>query len=244
MTTLRTALGVEWSKFRHARFGQLTTLGIILVTAVISPLMNMGDASTLSAGDWARYFDLSAGTVATGGLFGFGLVAVWLFAREFADGTIAGLFGLPVRLSTVALAKLVMFALWATATTLVMTLALVLAGLPFGLGPCGAEATMALGRLVAVSLLTAWLTLPFALVASLSRDYLGPIGAILLAVIVSSVLADGGLGGWVPFAAPGYWAAAGGSADPLATILQVSGSLVLGLVCGALTLRAWRRLEI
>lgn len=246
MNAFSTALSMEWMKFSHALLPRLATVGIVAVPSLISPLLASGEESdsALAATSWVDYFDQTAGTVATGGLFGFGLVVVWLFGREFADGTITGLFGLPVSRQKLALAKLVLFVLWACAVTLMLTVALVAIGTFLAPGPFDALAWSALERFVAVSILTALLTIPFALVATLSRDYLAPIGAILGVVILSSVLADAGLGGWLPYAAPGLWAANGGTGDPLTLAVQLLDVVVLAAVFAALSVRAWKRLEI
>ncbi|WP_194599202.1 ABC transporter permease [Devosia pacifica] len=246
MNAFSTALSMEWMKFSNALLPRLATLGIVLVPSLVSPLMasSRDTGSALSATNWIDYFDLSAGTVATGGLFGFGLVIVWLFGREFADGTITGLFGLPVPRDKLALAKIVLFVLWAGVTTLMLAIALICVGAFLGPGPFGGEAWSALGRFVAVSMLTASLTIPFALVATLSRDYLAPIGAILGVVIMSSVLADAGLGGWSPYAAPGYWAQSGGGGDPVTITIQLFIGVILSVFFAGLSVRAWKRLEI
>lgn len=241
-----TALSMEWMKFTNALLPRLATIGIIAVPSLVSPLLaaSRGSGSTLSATNWIEYFDLSAGTVATGGLFGFGLVIVWLFGREFADGTIAGLFGLPVPREKLALAKIILFIVWACATSLMLAVALVGIGAFVDRGPFDGEAWFALSRFGAVSLLTALLTIPFGLVATLSRDYLAPIGAILGVVILSSVLAEAGLGGWLPYAAPGLWVTQGGVSDPLIQAIQLVNVVILSMIFASLGVRAWKRLEI
>lgn len=246
MNAFPIALFTEWMKFSNALLPRLATIGIVVVPSLVSPLLasTRGSGSALSATNWIDYLDLSAGTVATGGLFGFGLVIVWLFGREFADGTITGLFGLPVPREKLALAKIVLFVLWACATTLMLAIALVGVGTFLDPYPFDGRAWFALGRFVSVSMLTALLTIPFALVTTLSRDYLAPIGAILGVVILSSVLAEAGLGGWLPYAAPGLWAAGGGTGDPVTIAIQLLNVVILSVVFAGLSLRAWKRLEI
>jgi len=246
MTGFRTAISAEWMKFRNALLPRMATIGLVAVPSLVSPMStsSRGGQSALAAADWAAYFDMSAGTVATGGLFGFGLVIVWLFGREFVDGTIAGLFGLPVRLGQIALAKIVLFTLWACAVTAMLSLALLCVGAAIGLGAFDGAALAALARFGTVSVLTASLTVPFALVATLSRDYLAPIGVILGVVILTSVLAQAGLGGWLPYAAPGMWAGAGGAGDPIVIAIQLANVVILAALFAGLVVRRWKRLEI
>ncbi len=240
------AIAAEWLKFRSALLPRLATIGIVAMPSIVSPLAvsSRGSESALSASNWAQYFDLTAGTVATGGVFGFGLVIVWLFGREFVDGTITGLFGLPVPRGRLALSKVALFIIWASVTSLLLAAALIAIGGLLPLGHFDADAWSALARFITVSILTALLTIPFAWVASLSRDYLAPIGAILAVVIVTSVLADMGLGAWLPYAAPGLWASEGGTSNALITSLQLFDVVLFALVFVGLSVRAWTHLEI
>ena len=48
-------------------------------------------------GDWHGFLLGAAQITGAGGLGGFAVVLAWMFGREFGDGTIAGLFALPVR---------------------------------------------------------------------------------------------------------------------------------------------------
>ncbi|UXM91328.1 ABC transporter permease [Paenarthrobacter sp. JL.01a] len=54
--------------------------------------------------------------------------------REFTDGTISGLFALPVRRTTIALAKLMVYAGWAIVMAVVLTMTLLGLGLVLGFG--------------------------------------------------------------------------------------------------------------
>lgn len=245
MRTLAIAMATEWLKFHNALLPRLATVGMVVVPSIVSPLsVRGGGGSALSAGNWAQYFDLTAGTVATGGVFGFGLVIVWLFGREFVEGTITGLFGLPVPRQTLALSKIVLFMLWACATTLALAAALIAVGGVLRLGTFDAVAWSALSRFIVVSVLTALLTIPFAWVASISRDYLAPIGAMLAVVVLTSVLADLGLGAWLPYAAPGLWAASGGTGDAVLVAIQLFDVVLLALAFAAILIRSWKLLEI
>lgn len=246
MNAFSIALATEWMKFSNALLPRIATIGIVLVAAIVSPVSSAseGEASALGAANWSNYFDMTAGTVATGGLFGFGLVIVWLFGREFTDGTITGLFGLPVSLAKLALAKLALFALWAGATTLALGIVVSVVGLFLNLGPFDGAAIEALCRFVSIGALTALLTIPFGLAATLSRDYLAPFGLMLGVVILTSLLSGTGLGGWVPYAAPGLWAASSGAADAQTMALQLSVVLLLAALFAALLVHRWKRLEI
>ena len=63
--------------------------------------------------DWRGLVGVAAQISGAGGFLAFGVVGAWLFGREFTDGTITGLFGLPVGRGTIAAAKLAVYAAWA-----------------------------------------------------------------------------------------------------------------------------------
>ncbi len=63
-------------------------------------------------GDWNGFLLGAAQITGAGGLGGFAVVLAWMFGREFGDGTITGLFALPVRRTTIALAKLIVYVVW------------------------------------------------------------------------------------------------------------------------------------
>ena len=66
----------------------------------------------LAAGtaDWPTYWALLAQAVAVGGVVLFGLVAIWVFGREYSDRTATDLLALPTARSTIVGAKFVVVA--------------------------------------------------------------------------------------------------------------------------------------
>lgn len=80
------------------------------------------------------------------GFVGYGVVLSWLFSREFADGTITGLFAIPVSRRTIAAAKLIVYLAWGLVTAGALLFALILLGLVSGLGPIPADAVPSIGR--------------------------------------------------------------------------------------------------
>ena len=101
--------------------------------------------------DWTGFLLAAAQITGAGGLLGFGVVLSWMFGREFGDGTITGLFALPVRRSTIALAKLLIYTVWAIAISLSLAALLVIVGLVAGLGPLTAETWSAVARQIALT---------------------------------------------------------------------------------------------
>jgi ABC-2 type transport system permease protein len=247
---MRAALATELLKFWRARVPLVST---ILLTAGIGVLCSSMLAAVHSSdprmvaklgalvdpGGWAGYLATASQITATAGLLGFGVVLSWLFGREFADGTITGLFALPVGRGTLAGAKLLVYAAWAFTISAVLVVVIVALGLALGLGSLPDVAAADVARQFVVTILTAAIALPAAWAATLGRGLLGGIGAIIGVVVVAQVAAVAGIGAWFPFAAPGLWAAG----------LDVTGGQLVLVVpvaaaFAAIVVLSWRRLQL
>lgn len=257
MSMYRTALSVEWTKFRRSVVSVVTSALLVLgiVAVVAASLTSIGGEGVLAAKaealagrpGWPALFSLAGQVTSVGGLLGFGVMVGWLHGREFTEGTVAALFARPVSLAHIAAAKLTVYLAWAIAVAAVLTLGvlalggvLTLAGGPgFGQGTAGALPV----KLFSITLLTALLALPCALVATLTRGYLAAIAAAIMIVVLSQIAVMLGAGGWFPFAAPGLWAVGGGRVSAV-TVVQLALVPPLALVAAALTLRSWRRLTL
>ncbi|MEE6272164.1 ABC transporter permease [Georgenia sp. MJ206] len=123
MSAYRAALVVEWMKVRRSPVGGVTTALLVLGVAAVSgaSFASIGGDGVLAAKaellgggqGWTGLLGLASQVMAVGGLLGFGVMAGWLFGREFTDGTVAALFARPVPLSAVAAAKLTVYLGWA-----------------------------------------------------------------------------------------------------------------------------------
>ena len=258
MTTthlLSIATSTELMKFRRAVLPRIATIMLVGgITAIASSFMwaalQPGSAMAIKLGalvteeGWAGYLSIAGQIAATAGGIGPGVVLAWLFGREFADGTITGLFGLPVGRASFASAKLLVFAMWTLAFCLALVTLLVIVGVVLGLGLPDGTAWARAGKLLVILVLSAMLSLPAGLAASLTRGYLGGIGAVVGIVIVSQIAVATGAGGWFTFAAPGMWAATPGAVLDATTLVQLL--LVLPLTAGfaAWIVITWRRLQL
>lgn len=249
------ALGVELLKLRR---GMVVRLCSALLVAFV-PMCSIGAVALARAprlpGTAAiKFADYAVGDLATTHLLVLGqllsvtvllaggFASAWSFGREFADGTVGALAGLPVGRGTVALAKGLVLAAWlAAAVTLsvLITLALSL----IGGGQLSAEVGRAALMAWWVGLLAVALCLPFGWAASITRSQLGTIGILIAVVMVTQVVVVLGGGGWFPFAVPSLASGMGG-----AEAARLSpGSYVLALAMAPLGLAAsvslWRRLD-
>lgn len=248
---MRVAMRFEALKLMRSPVGVIATAAItagilLLVTGMMAALASGSDDLTAKLGpgatlDWRGLTNTSAQITGAGGLIGFGVVLAWLFAREFTDGTITGLFALPVGRGTLATAKLAVYALWATCVSAVVSAALFVVGLAFGFGPPSGDDAAALWRQFALGLLTAAIALPVAWVATAARSLLGGVGAAIGLVIVAQVGTIAGAGGWMPLAAPAIWAISAGTA---VSATQLALPVLLAAVIGVITIASWRRLQL
>lgn len=248
---MNAAVRFEALKLVRSPVGIISTIaiagGIFALVAALMAAVASGDPALIAklggtaSLDWAGLASTAAQITGAGGLIGFGVVLAWLFAREFADGTITGLFALPMGRGTIAAAKLTVYAVWAVLVSLVTVAALLLLGLGLGFGLPDASAWAALGRQSGLGILTAAVALPVAWVATASRSLLAGVSCAIGLVIVAQVGALTGAGGWMPLAAPALWALSGGAAVSAA---QLALPLVLAAAIGAVTVWTWRRLQL
>lgn len=247
---MRAAIWAEAVKLAGSTVGRVASVAIVVGIAVLSASMLLAAATTtdpqllaklgpVATGDWRGYLLGAAQITGAGGLGGFAVVLAWMFGREFGDGTIAGLFALPVRRSTIALAKLIVYLVWAVAMSLLLAIVLGLVGTLAGLGPIGTGTLEALARQAALGVMSVAITLPVAWAATLARSVLGGVSVAIALVVVAQVSVLAGLGGWMPLAAPALWAL--GTA---VTPVQLALLIPFGAVFVALIAQSWRRLQL
>ncbi|MEP6482158.1 MAG: ABC transporter permease, partial [Rhodoglobus sp.] len=195
----------------------------------------------VASGDWNGFILGAAQITGAGGLGGFAVVLAWMYGREFGDSTITGLFALPIRRSTIALAKLLVYGAWVVIMSVLLAAVLIIVGLVSGLGPLHRETWEALLRQVALAIMSGVITLPVAWAASLSRSVLGGVSVAIGLVVVAQVSVLAGLGGWMPLAAPTLWAlTAGAEVSPM----QLSLLIPFAAIATTLTALTWRRLQL
>ncbi|WP_433157930.1 ABC transporter permease [Kribbella sp. CA-247076] len=247
-----TGLVTEFTKFVRATVVRATTivmvLGISLICSSMLLAVHTADPQLaaklgplIEPGGWAGYLTTAAQVTGAAALLGYGVVLSWLFSREFADGTITGLFAVPVPRATIAAAKLVIYLAWAVPTAFILMIALVVFGLAGGLGAVPADVVPAIGRQFALTVLTAVIATPAAWAATVGRSMLAGIGCTIGILVVAQVTVVAGAGAWIPFAAPALWAISGGADVTGVQLVLVVPTL---LISAGLTLRSWQRLQL
>jgi len=253
---LGAAITTEALKIRRARVGVATLIMLdigIAVVCVAAVLGARSDDAALAAklgplvaeGGWAGYLSASAQVTAVAGLLGFGVVLAWQFGREFSDGTVTGLFAIPVPRRIMAAAKLLVYMCWAFVVSSGLVVSLLIGGASLGLGLPGSDIWSLLARQYGLALLTAGLAVPAAWAATLGRGLLAGIASIIAVIMLAQIAVFTGLGAWFPFAAPGLWAAtAGGGPHSLVSAGQLTLVAPVAAAFAGLTLQAWHRLQL
>lgn len=251
MNALATGVVVEARKTAGARVAWWTAAlfgaGIVLIAVGTKAAIAGGDPEVLAKlgpssarADWRGLTSLVLQVCAAGGFLAMGVVLSWLVGREFPDGTIGALFALPVSRQATALAKLTAYAGWVVMTALGVTILVLVTGMTMGLGAPDPDTVGSLARVCALLVMTGLVVVPVAWVTTIGRGLLPGIAAAVGLLVVTQVLTIAGVGSWFPIAAPALWAL-----DPTAVSpAQFALVPVVPLIFGALTIRAWGRLEL
>lgn len=254
MTELSSMIWVELRKAIRSRMPFFTALGFMMVPlagtlllfiyknpdfarkiGLISAKANLVGGSA----DWPFFLSLLAQAVAGGGILLFGLVASWLFGREFSDGTIKDLLAVPVPRGAILLAKFCVFALWSAVLVVLMVAVSLVMGAVVGLPPAPLELFTRGGiTLVVCAGLVIVAVLPVAFFASFGRGYLAPVGITLLLLGVANLVAVLGYGNYFPWSIPILYAQAMGSSNGRLEPVSLVIVLLTGLA-GMLATYLW-----
>ncbi|RRS01328.1 ABC transporter permease [Glycomyces terrestris] len=253
MTGFPAAFATEARKAAAAavlRFGgAFLALGTAVLAASLAAAVRAGDEQIVAklgpaaaATGWELLAAIATQVVGAGALLAFGVTLAWSFGREFTDGTVNGLFALPVSRTALVAAKLVVHLIWTIAVATLLTLLLLGAGLATGLGPIGAGAAGALARLFVLAVCSGLIATPAAWAATLGRGPL-PGVAVAVALIVTAqvtVVAAPAGGSWLPISAPALWALDPAAVNGFQLLLVPAFALAWAAAAAA----AWRRLQL
>ncbi|MGV8885974.1 MAG: ABC transporter permease [Microbacteriaceae bacterium] len=248
---MKAALVVEALKLRRSLVGIIATLAIVggtiaLLGGVTMALMDGNPQLIAKAGpgatlDWSGLLSSAAQITSAGGLVGFGVVLSWMFAREFTDATINGLFALPTSRGRIAAAKFMVYAAWVSGVAIILTACLLGLGVVLGYGVPDETAWAGLARQLVLIVLTGAVAAPTAWVATVSRSMLAGVGCTIGLVVLAQVSVLAGAGAWMPLAAPALWAVGeGASVTPGQLLLSVA----LAVTFAVLTCASWARLQM
>lgn len=259
MNTFWPALWAETLKLRRSRVPLFTAAGFSIVPLIGGLFMvilkdpdaarSMGLISTkaqmlVGTADWPTFFSIQAQAVAVGGGILFSMVTLWVFGREFSDRTAKELLALPTPREAIVAAKFVVTLTW----TLIMTLWIFVLGLGVGAAvdiPGGSAALIgaAFVDIFGSAVLVVALSPFVALLGSLGRGYLAPMGWVIFTIVLAQVAAITGWGEWFPWSVPALFSGAAGPRagllGPHSYFLVLAASLI-GL---AATFYWWRNAD-
>jgi ABC-2 type transport system permease protein len=247
-----TAIAVELGKSVRARVlivaAVLLVLGVVAISASVIVAVADGPPEVAAklgpvvrGGGWVGYVDAALQVTGAAGAGACGILISWSFGREFAEGTIPGLFALPVPRMSLAAAKLAAFFIWTVCVAAGLVAALLTAGFLIGLGaPRATELESVLGRVPVLLLTTAGMTVPAAWVSTISRGLMDGIATTVVLLASAQVIVFSGGGAWYPPSAPALWALAP-SPSTAGTLLW---SLLLPGAGIAATIVSWHRLQL
>ena len=218
MNAFRSAFWAEFLKARRSKVPLLTTAGFMLLPLVGGLFMiilkdpeaakEMGIISvkaqlTGGTADWTSLFEmLKMGTGVAGSIL-FSIITAWVFGREFSDHTVKELLALPTPRGTIVMAKFILVFLWTMTITLLIFVAGYGIGLAVDIPGLSPELTRAaFWSLMLIGFLTFLLMPVVALVASVGRGYLPPLGWAFLSMALAQIAAVMGWGDWFPWAVP------------------------------------------
>jgi ABC-2 type transport system permease protein len=206
MNGLYAALWSESLKVRKSKMFIIT----IIVFAFIALMMGLllyaahhpeiaGRTATLSAktsvlgnADWPSFLNLLIQVILALGTIGFGMVASWVFGREYADRVVKDLLALPVSRITIVISKFIIIAIWCMVLAITLIIVGFLIGLAVNIPGWSAEnALNGFIRFINCSMLTVVLCTPVAFFACLSRGYLLPVAFAIGTLIVTNFVAIG-----------------------------------------------------
>jgi len=256
---LRGALWTEFLKTRRAWTAWMVALGFCFGAAIAGLFMiilkdpeaarSMGLISTkanLAAGEasWAAFFNMLGQMAAVAGAILYGVLAAWIFGREYSDHTVKELLAVPTPRHAIVTAKFLVLLVWTVAiSVLVFGVGLLIGALVdipgWSLSLFSSSAIDFMGA----SLLTIAL-LPFAaFTASWGRGYLSAVGWIFLTVALAQVAAITGWGSYFPWAVPALFSEAAGPRSAQLGPHSIPIVLVTSAIGVFLTLLWWRNAD-
>jgi ABC-2 type transport system permease protein len=206
MNGLPAALWAESLKVRKSKIFVITLIVFAFIAIMMGLLMYVaqhpeiaGRSATVSAklpalgnADWSSFFTLLIQSVLALGPIGFGMVAAWVFGREYSDRVVKDLLSLPVSRSAIVISKFVIIVVWCMVLAAILLVVGVATGLLIHIpGWSTANVTHEVVVFLNSSVLTMLLCTLVAFLASVSRGYLLGIGFAVLTLIVTNFVAIG-----------------------------------------------------
>ena len=226
MKNLSAALWAEYMKTRNSKILWISVILFIFIPIMmgfmiyiirhpdISAKMGLisAKASLFAVADWTAFFGILHQSIASIGLIGFGFVTSWVFGHEYIERTIKDILILPISRSYIVLAKFIIIFFWSIILVIVLFIAGILTGKVVGISGWSSQVFCnGVSKYFVTSFLTFLLCPPVAFLACYSRGIIGPIGFVIITMILAQFIALAGLGAFFPWAIPGLYTAPEGT---------------------------------
>ncbi len=241
MNALRVAVWAELLKLRRSKVTWVI-FGLFVSMPVFMSLFRLGmfqerAGDIFGANTIAEYFSMVEQVLALHGCIGFGFLAAWAFGREFSDRTVTDLLALPFPRSTIVHSKCIALIF----TMLILAFCQFLASCVMGIavpvedGFSWSYAAGVYGRHICLTFMLAAISAPIVFIASVSRNYLLPLGVLIFAMVMANVAGNIGFAAYFPWSIPKAYIEGG-------TLSAVSvGILIVTGVAGVAASVAWWR---
>jgi len=251
------ALSTEIIKTLKSRMLWITLLFFAFIAVIMGLLMLVAKhpeiagnsaiistkASLISEADWPTYMALLLQMALVLGTLGSGIVAIWIFGREYSERVIKDILALPVSRFNIVLSKSVVILIWSAFLLLILFVASIFTGLLVKLDGWSKQFFLESASTFSItSILSILLFTPVSLVTSISRGYLLPVGFIILMMILTQLVGVGLplIMPYFPWAIPALISGIAGPGNPEANIFSW---IILGItvvICFAGTAAWWR----
>lgn len=214
------------------------TFSLTVASGNVAAIAKLGPSGAQPG--WPGLLSSSTQLSAATCLLAFGTLLSWMFGREFTEGTISGLFALPVPRASLATAKLAVFFGTTLITALMIPAVIGLLGTLLGFGMPSMDILGHFARLAALIALSGLLATPAAWASTLGRGLLSGIAVAVTLLAAAQVAVVAGAGPWFPVATPAIWANDPSTVPPAAFL----GVALFWLLFAGLTVHSWSALEL
>jgi ABC-2 type transport system permease protein len=169
-------------------------------------LLSVKAQLAISTADWTTFFSVLTQAIAVGGVIVFSIVTAWIFGREFSDHTAKDLMATRTSREAIVASKLIVLSAWVFASSIwIYLIGLIVGSLVDIPGWTDGLALQSFWDVLVTAGMTLFLMTPVALIASMGRGYLPPLGWAVLTIFFSQIIAATGWGDWFPWSVPALY---------------------------------------
>lgn len=168
--------------------------------AVKSSLMFSKAQAIPGLADWYGFFGLFAQIISGVGLLVISFAASWMWGREYSDRTVKDLLALPFPRELIVIGKLIVLCFWGICLFVVSSLMMLFIGMFIHLPNWNtAFATHCFGIFFIANVMNIAVSTVTACVASVTRNYIAPIGFAIATLIMGNFIGMLGLAAYYPW---------------------------------------------